>query len=88
MVFEVQSHCLPAHIQNVINNFHQYTYTGVYSQKGKDTTEKLYSYKFNLYDLNYNLILTSGEKIHNSINDDLPYESKNNYVINKDLEWD
>ena len=70
------------------NNFHQYTYTGVYSQKGKDTTEKLYSYRFNLYDLNYNLILTSGEKIHNSINDDFPYESKNNYVINKDLEQD
>lgn len=31
-------------------NSHNYFYTGVYSQKGGDTTEKLYSSRFRLYD--------------------------------------
>jgi hypothetical protein len=76
------------------NNFHQYSYTGVYSQKTtdainiKDATEKLYSYQFNLYDNNYNLVLTSGELIHNSIEDDEPNQSVNTFVINKDLARD
>ena len=33
-------------------NIHQYTYTGVYSQEGRDITEKVYSYKFDLKNIN------------------------------------
>jgi hypothetical protein len=44
---------------------HQYDYVGVYKNPG-DTAERLYSYCFNLYDNENNLLRTSGEKIHNS----------------------
>ena len=62
-------------------NSHNYQYTGVYSQSEKDYTEKAYSYCFNLYDNNLNLIQTSGEKIHNSSLDIELYESHDNYDI-------
>ena len=67
------------------NNFHKYSYIGLYSQKEKDTTEKLYSYCFNLYDSKYNLVLTSGEKIHNSNEDMNSYESISRFSIDKEL---
>jgi hypothetical protein len=54
----------------------------------EDPLEKIYSYQFNLYDNNYNLVLTSGELIHNSIEDDEPNQSVNTFVINKDLARD
>ena len=47
---------------------HQYDYIGLYSNP-EDSTERLYSYHFNLYDNDSNLIQTSGEKIHNAEND-------------------
>ena len=80
-------------LDSVINNNHDYSYTGKYTQKDVngnllDVSEKVYSYRFNLYDSNYNLILTSGEKIHNSINDTNSYESIDNFQINQDLEQD
>lgn len=68
------------------NNLHLHSYTGVYSQKDRDTTEKLYSYKFNLYDSKYQLILSSGEQLHNSMEDVENYESINNYIIERDLD--
>ena len=45
-------------------NEHQYQYIGKYAQS-KDFSEKVYSYCFNVYDNNLNLIQTTGEQIHN-----------------------
>ena len=55
---------------NLINN-HTLSYIGSYSQDGEnaDTTEKEYKYNFTIYDSNKNIYMTSGEQLHNSIND-------------------
>lgn len=45
-------------------NIHFYDYSGVYLNS--DTSEKVYSYTFNLYDSSNRLVATSGEKLHNS----------------------
>ena len=62
---------------NLINN-HTLTYIGHYSQKGEnaDTTEKEYKYQFTIYDSNKNIYMTSGEQLHNSLND-TEYNSSN-----------
>lgn len=62
---------------NLINN-HTLTYIGHYSQEGEnaDTTEKEYKYKFTIYDSNKNVYMTSGEQLHNSLND-TEYNSSN-----------
>lgn len=65
-------------------NMHQYEYIGSYIQT-EDTSEKVYSYCFNLYDNNMKLIQTSGELIHNSSLDSSLYESNDAYSINQDL---
>lgn len=49
---------------NSVPNFRR-TYVGIYKQE-KDFTEKVYSYIFNLYDKNRQLIQTSGWLLHNS----------------------
>lgn len=46
------------------NNLHRATYTGFYEQT-EDINEKVYSYRFNLYDAANALIETSGDLIHN-----------------------
>ena len=51
------------------NFYNGYEYTGTYSQKGKDETEKIYSYCFELSDMDGNLIDTSGVQIHDSSKD-------------------
>lgn len=66
-------------------NTHRYNYIGCYRQE-KDTSEKVYSYEFNLYDSDLNLIQTSGEKLHNSYNDTELYESYDVYDIEQDLD--
>ena len=62
---------------NLINN-HTLTYIGHYSQEGEnaDTTEKEYKYQFTIYDSNKNVYMTSGEQLHNSLND-TEYNSSN-----------
>lgn len=62
---------------NLINN-HTLTYIGHYSQEGEnaDTTEKEYKYQFTIYDSNKNIYMTSGEQLHNSLND-TEYNSSN-----------
>ena len=52
------------------------------------THEKVYSYKFNLYDRLGNLLETSGEKIHNSKNDTSPTNSRDIWEIQSTLESD
>ena len=64
---------------------HKYQYMGQYLQT-LDASEKVYSYHFNLYDSELNLLQTSGEQIHNSQNDTDLYESHDLYNIDQDLE--
>lgn len=63
------------------NNLNMYEYTAKYSQQGRDVTEKLYSYCFELRDINNNLIATSGEKLHNNTDDTVPYESTDSWRL-------
>lgn len=63
-----------------------HTYIGVYSQKDKDVTEKVYSYNFTVYKEDGSILETSGELLHNHENDDQVYESSDSYSILKSLE--
>jgi hypothetical protein len=73
------------------NFYSGYEYTGVYSQEGLDDTEKIYSYCFELSDMDGNIISTSGVKIHNSENDTSNKYSediwKSNVEMNKDIPY-
>lgn len=62
------------------------TYIGNYSQKGKDVTEKVYSYRFDVYDEDKQLLETSGEQLHNHENDENIYSSYDSFTITKSLE--
>ena len=55
-------------------------YTGIYKNSG-DSTEKMYSYYFNIYDNSNNLIATSGEQLHNAEEDTSIEESKDEYQL-------
>ena len=61
------------------------TYIGVYSQKGKDVTEKVYSYNFTVYDEQGKILETSGEQLHNHENDDVVYKSTDSFTMIKSL---
>ena len=67
-------------------NSHNYYYTGVYSQEGGDTSEKLYSSRFKVYDENGVIISDTGEILHNTLNDSVPYESTEEFKLTQDLE--
>lgn len=62
----------------------QMEYIGSYSNFG-DTTEKVYEYKFSLYDNTNNLIETSGWKLHNVYGDESANQSVNKYLIKTEL---
>lgn len=68
-------------------NIHKYKYTGFYSQKNKDITERVYTYRFDVYDAMNNIIATSGDCLHNSSNDVELYESYDEFELNRDLEF-
>ena len=78
-------------------NYHEYEYTGVYRQKALnnldieyDRTEKVYTYRFDIYDSYYNLHETSGDLLHNSSYDTETYESTDTWRSSIDLkpnEW-
>ena len=71
------------------NMYSGYDYTGVYSQQGKDPTEKVYSYCFDLKDPDGNLVDTSGIQIHDSSKDKLnSYESQDIWKTNIELRKD
>ena len=80
---------------DVINN-HCYSYNGLYQQIGRkngqidfssqDTTEKLYSSRFVIYDTDNNIIKDSGEILHNTTFDTLSYEASESFMIPEDLE--
>lgn len=68
-------------------NMHRYKYTGFYNQKDRDTTERVYQYRFDVYDSFNNIIATSGDQLHNSANDTELYESYDEFSLTQDLEF-
>ena len=77
-------------LSNLTNNFNTYEYTGVYSQQSsenneKDATEKEYSYRFVVTDLDGTVIEDTGFLIHNNSNDVEYYESKDTFMFSRDI---
>lgn len=69
-------------------NSHIYKYMGHYSQEDGDTSETEYSYQFDIYDIDNNIVFTSGEQLHNSSNDTELYESYDEFFYSSDLPID
>lgn len=78
-------------------NQHNYSYVGVYSQDkfidsitgakvNRDTTEKMYSSRFIIYNDDGSIFVDSGEIIHRTQNDAVPYESHEDYIFAQDLD--
>ena len=70
--------------RNTINK-HSYSYIGSYNSIG-DITEKVYTYKFIIYDNKNNIIHDTGYLIHNNSNDLNAYESFDEFLYTSDLE--
>ena len=68
------------------NNPHIYEYTGQYSQKYKDSSEKVYQYRFTITDLSGKIIEDTGYLLHNSSYDTEYHTSKDTFLFNQDLE--
>lgn len=66
-------------------NTHTYDYTGHYSNS-LDANEKVYSYKFELYDRQGVLLASSGEQLHNSSNDKITTESVDTWTTRQGLQ--
>lgn len=74
-------------LEKGIINMHSYDYTGHYKQT-EDITERVYSYKFDVYNSKNELIASSGEKLHNSSNDVERNESYDTFTLSQDLDID
>lgn len=67
-------------------NANQYEYIGVYSQQGKDPTEKEYTYQFDVRAAETGeLIDSSGLQLHNSELDESNYESRDKFALTYEL---
>lgn len=76
-------------------NQHGHSYVGVYSQEKivdvngtvtiRDTTEKMYSSRFIIYNDDGSVYADSGEIIHKTQNDNLSYEANEIYTFSQDL---
>lgn len=69
-------------------NMHERSYIGFYNQYNGDTTERVYNYRFDVYDNRDNIVATSGDCLHNSSNDIELYESYDEFTLSKDLNID
>lgn len=68
-------------------NANRYSYVGVYSQKDRDPTEKIYSYCFEIKDIKTDkIVASSGVQLHNSSEDNLSYESRDEFVLEEELQ--
>ncbi len=65
-------------------NTHRYSYVGIYSQANGDSTEKLYSSRFIIYDGN-DIFCDSGEILHNNTNDEYRDQAQEEYKLPKEL---
>jgi hypothetical protein len=77
------------YIKNLISenneiNKNTYEYVGVYLQEN-DLSEKIYSYRFDLYDEFDNIVASSGEKIHDNSADIDIDSSINTWRLRKNL---
>ena len=75
-----------ANLEDSPVNPHRYSYTGVYSQYKRDPTEKIYSSRFLLTHSDGTIIKDTGYVLHNSSEDDLPYESRETFLWARDLD--
>lgn len=73
-------------LSNTLINTHRTNYIGTYSQNDGDVSEKVYNYRFDVYDNNGQLYETSGNLLHNSFEDDNIYSSRDLYTPKKTLE--
>ncbi len=73
--------------ENIFNG-HHYKYTGVYSQKGKDTTEKAYSYRFILTDREGNIVDDTGIQLCDNLNNKETYQCNFNYLYTSEIPED
>lgn len=71
-----------------IQNLHKFKYVGRYSQGGGDITEKVLTYRFDIYDEYGNIVQTSGNQLHNSNDDVLYNESIDSYLLSQELKDD
>lgn len=78
-------------------NQHNYNYVGVYSQDKfvdaitgetvkRDTTEKMYSCRFIIYNDDNSIFADSGQIIHKTQNDSVSYTSYEDYIFSRDLD--
>ena len=67
-----------------------HNYVGYYTQQVNniigDTTERAYSYQFDFYDEDHNLIESSGTLLHNSSNDANNYYSSDEYYFSRSFD--
>lgn len=73
-------------LDQTVTNIHSYDYVGQYEQT-LDPTEKLYSSRLRLMDMNKNIILDSGEVVHSVLNDTIPNQALEIFQFNQDLEF-
>lgn len=71
-----------------IINMHNYEYMGTYSQEHGDVTERVYSYRFDVFDSKGNLFSSSGDMLHNSSNDIEISNSYDKFILAQELEID
>ena len=72
--------------ENIVNP-HIYTYMGVYTQGDGDISEKVYSYRFNVYANNV-LFKTTDWLLHNNILNEKKNESCDLFYLNEDLDFE
>lgn len=72
---------------SIVNN-NRTEYVGIYRQgEHGDVTEKVYSSKLEIKDSNGNEVYSSGEVLHNVINNPNSYESHDIFTFNRDLDY-
>ena len=76
-----------------VSNLTRYNYVGHYSQEDttrnvndRDSSEKEFSYSFKIYNQYKQLIEDSGTKVHNSTQDEMAFESHDNFLSAIDME--
>ena len=73
-------------LNSMKDNGHLYSYTGLYSQKDKDFTEKEYSYRFVVKDMSGVIVEDTGYIIHNYSKNTNHYESQDEFLFSRDLQ--
>lgn len=69
-------------------NSYTNSYTGCYEQINQDSTEKVYTYRFDVYNENDEICWTTGDLLHNTSLDTNTEFSQDVYKLNYDIEED